>query len=77
MTPWTPSPPPLQGWTYSSRNYHRLYFKHHLDVKEIDGSWYVWIDGIPEQIPHSAMETACERAMSLARTKGPRRRSAS
>jgi len=62
---------PLTGWAYSMHRYHRTYYKKLLHVQELEGAWYCWVQGCPEQVAHQTMEEACQSAMELARTGFP------
>jgi hypothetical protein len=62
---------PLAGWSHSMHMYGRTYYKKLLQVQEIAGHWYCWVQGCPEQVAHPTMQAACEQAMKLARSKFP------
>jgi hypothetical protein len=60
---------PPSGWISSMGRYYRPYYKKQCIVEWIAGSWYCWVSGSPQEIPHATLDAACISCMKEARKK--------
>lgn len=64
-----PEPLPPKGWILSVGRYYWPYHNKQCLVEWIAGSWYCWVQGNPQAIPHPTLEAACLSCMQEARKK--------